>query len=794
MRLNKKLVQHSVFDDDNAPWWSSQTESSPHYVFDNHDAPWRWSPQPAPQPVFDDTGPSSSQTPYVVPVAANVQIAALLSVGDQVGIKDGPLAGQPWRMVGIPDGLGAYDNGNGTMTVLMNQEIGAAAGVVREHGQTGSFVSQLTIDTHTMQVVNAGDLIQDVFFYNRVTDSYVEDVPYLGAAQFARLCSADLAPVSAFFDAETGLGTTARIFLNGEENGNEGRAFAHIATGAEAGDSYELASLGRFSWENAVANSASGAKTVVIGTNDSTPGEVYLYVGDKRAGGNTVEKAGLVGGDLYGIAASFGNDTGATPGAGTFTLVAQGANGDVSDTTGAQLQAQSAPLTQFGRPEDGAWDPSNPNKFYFVTTGATVNGVQIPTRLWSMEFADIEHPELGGTIKVAVEGGSTNSLDQTVPVMMDNITVTESGLVVMQEDPGGNARLAKIWMYDPHADTQDIGGTSGLTLLAQHDPARFTNPAGPTATPAPGSLTGFGQDEESSGIIDVTSMLGGGEKLAFLFDTQAHYTIGGELVEGGQLMSMYADLPNAGVSKYTGGNGDDRFDGGFGNDVLDGRKGNDTLLGNYGDDKLDGGDGDDKLDGGVGNDKIDGGNGNDTLIGGTGDDDIKGAVGNDRIEGGVGNDDLDGGDGADTVLGGFGNDDIKGGAGNDRLEGNQSADTIDGGAGNDVIVGGSGADVLTGGAGADQFVFKFASEGGDIILDFNANQDKVVLDFDVTATNVRFLGFEGPDDAPGGPTLTYSDATGVLRWDPTSGDASDQVVLATLVHSPELDRGDILFV
>jgi hypothetical protein len=70
-----------------------------------------------PNPVFDDTDPSSSQTPYLVPAHAGVQIQSILSVGDQVGVKEAPaaLAGQPWLMVGIPDGLGAFDNGDGTM-------------------------------------------------------------------------------------------------------------------------------------------------------------------------------------------------------------------------------------------------------------------------------------------------------------------------------------------------------------------------------------------------------------------------------------------------------------------------------------------------------------------------------------------------------------------------------------------------------------------------------------------------------------------------------------------------------
>ena len=44
--------------------------------------------------------------------------------------------------------------------------------------------------------------------------------------------------------------------------------------------------------------------------------------------------------------------------------------GDVSGMTGAQIDAASeaAGVTSFLRPEDGAWDTLNPNRFYFVTT------------------------------------------------------------------------------------------------------------------------------------------------------------------------------------------------------------------------------------------------------------------------------------------------------------------------------------------------------------------------------------------------------------------------------------------
>ncbi|HEX5655731.1 MAG TPA: hypothetical protein VFX59_00990, partial [Polyangiales bacterium] len=53
-------------------------------------------------------------------------------------------------------------------------------------------------------------------------------------------------------------------------------------------------------------------------------------------------------------------------------------------------------------------------------------------------------------------------------------------------------------------------------------------------TGAPGFLT---QDEEASGIIDASALLGNGW---YLLDTQAHYNIGdAELVEGGQFQALF---------------------------------------------------------------------------------------------------------------------------------------------------------------------------------------------------------------------------------------------------------------
>ncbi|CAN5124208.1 hypothetical protein BH18ACT12_BH18ACT12_16530 [soil metagenome] len=69
-------------------------------------------------------------------------------------------------------------------------------------------------------------------------------------------------------------------------------------------------------------------------------------------------------------------------------------------TSGAKLEADSDAglVTEFLRPEDGAWDPTNPNDFYFVTT----NSFTTPSRLWRLSFADPANPAAGGTIDMVL--------------------------------------------------------------------------------------------------------------------------------------------------------------------------------------------------------------------------------------------------------------------------------------------------------------------------------------------------------------------------------------------------------
>lgn len=453
--------------------------------------------EPEPQPGAG----YSSAGPYIIPSAPGVVTKAILTVGDSVNLK--PDGETPYRLVGIPDGMGAYDNGDGTFTLLSNHELGDTSGVARAHGGRGAFVSKWTISKSDLGVSHGEDLMQDVVLWDPVTSAFA---PAAAPVNFGRFCSADLPMLTAFHDPISGLGYDGYIFMNGEETGAEGRGVGHLLDGT----SYELPRLGKYSWENSVAHPNLGKKTLVVGMDDSGGGQVYVYVGEKTASGSPVDQAGLTNGDLYGLKV-VGHPVESTPdGIPSGTRFELFGFGNVENTTGAALETASnaGSVSRFNRPEDGHWDPNAPNDYYWVTTASMTT----PSRLWRLRFDDIVNdPTAGGTIDMVLDGSEGQR-------MLDQLTVTKAGYIYLQEDTGGNVHTAKIWRY---------GIADGsFVLAAEPDPEVFV----------PGGSRFVSQDEESSGIIDASDLLGPGW---LLLNIQVHNSQDTELVQGGQLMAMF---------------------------------------------------------------------------------------------------------------------------------------------------------------------------------------------------------------------------------------------------------------
>jgi hypothetical protein len=496
-------------------------------------------------------GPSTGSTPYLLPVLPGMETISVLTV-DNTGINSDDTVPRisnsvPYGMAGIPDGMGAFDNGNGTFTVLLNHELGSGSGVVRDHGAIGSFVSKWIIDKNTLAVLGGEDLIKQVFGWNTALQ---QSLPTPGTFAFNRFCSADLPEVTAFYNPNTGLGTQERIFMHGEEGGANGWQMGTVVTGPDAGKSYILGKFnlstngsgltGVGGWENALANPFPQDKTIVVGNNDGgtsiMSNAVSVYVGTKQSTGSEVDKAGLTNGTL-----KFVNVTG-NP-----VEVVNATTRATNIVNGTAFTLSGTASTTFSRPEDGAWNPLNPSQYYFVTTDRLDNTelglTQVgQTRLWRLTFTDITNPDAGGTIDLMIDGRTVAG--QKVN-MFDNIGVNKTtGRIVLQEDVGGAAHNGKMWEYDPATFT-GVTNSGTLTMIAKHDPARFGDVVGGVVTPA---TAPFNNDEESSGVIDITSIMatsalhkGNLGEAWYISVDQAHYTTGitTAQAEGGQMFVLH---------------------------------------------------------------------------------------------------------------------------------------------------------------------------------------------------------------------------------------------------------------
>ena len=181
-----------------------------------------------------------------------VVTTSILTVGDR--------APNGYRLVGLPDGLGAHDNGDGTFTLLVNHELGAHASLVRAHGSTGAFVSRWTVDSETLEVLDGG---------RPRSSGSSSPQSAAGGSRLRVRCRASARRTSPPWAPSTmprpARAPRQRLLLNGEENTDDpfGRAFAHVVDGPDAGSSYVLSAFGRQEWENLVTQPGGRPSTVV---------------------------------------------------------------------------------------------------------------------------------------------------------------------------------------------------------------------------------------------------------------------------------------------------------------------------------------------------------------------------------------------------------------------------------------------------------------------------------------------------------------------------------------------------
>ncbi|HEV7365647.1 MAG TPA: alkaline phosphatase PhoX [Gemmatimonadales bacterium] len=446
-------------------------------------------------------------------------VKPIITVGDPIPGQESNPDPEQRVWAPIPDGLGAYQRGK-NLVVFANHEIASS-------GVGGKFkyarVSRLVLDRALG--VESG--------------SYAITGKATGFL-FQRLCSAT------FIGQDQGFGGW---FFTGEEStggepGNpnsESGQGTQLAVSADGATTLKLPWLGRIAHENYIAVAGFRGKTVMIGTDDTSPtstgtlqSELYMYV--------AASPAGVLNGSgkLYVFTSSAAVNSGAlvsgVPITGEFreipspaTFSPSGLQGKVNELGAfkfVRLEDVNSALSDNGEVEqDGDFQGSGGKPaIYFVDTGnatpsATCGNApcDLAGSIYRMEL-NRSDPIHNATLVLLVRSRGAQ-IDWASP---DNIAVSERSLMV-QEDPAyaGFTRNPRIYNFRIRHDG---------SLSAPQAVAELPN--------TPPCIEPTGTCWESSGIIDASEWLGAG---TWLFDVQAHSLAvpsQGLAGENGQLLSL----------------------------------------------------------------------------------------------------------------------------------------------------------------------------------------------------------------------------------------------------------------
>jgi hypothetical protein len=473
---------------------------------------------------------------YTVPLTTEYTITKIISVGDTVPETSDP--SKQYQMVGIPDGLGAHANPDGTTTVFTNHELTSGTlseAVLGQPLNRGAFVSKLTLDAEGN--VLSGERAYDWIFHENVFHGPAPEVGNATRA-FSRFCSGDLAGPEHGFDRF--------VYLTNEEEGtpaNSHDGLGGLAVAIVDNALYTLPKLGRFAWENTLAQPLRGNRTLIMSMEDGPaaldPGvensQLYVYVGKKQRspGAGVLRRNGLDNGKLYVFRSKDGTKNS------ELTFENGTLEGEWVEIPGAEFMSEAeleaasdaVGAMTFARPEDGAFNDRQPNEFFFVTTGGAAGANELG-RLYSLRLGDFPNATLTvvyNADEVVDAGGdiaiSPDNMDVSGQYLMINEDGTAESRVVMD----AKARDGSIWRF------RIVNGKPGVDVSSATRVAELDPPGRDGVAVGPGIW-------ETSGIIDMSHIWG---RNSWLFDVQAHpptAAAGSNTVEDGQLLIMVPAL------------------------------------------------------------------------------------------------------------------------------------------------------------------------------------------------------------------------------------------------------------
>jgi hypothetical protein len=485
----------------------------------NSDVPSSLSNNPA---ADFSTGFITSQPAQAMALGGAV-VKPIITVGDPIPGQESNPDPEQRVWAPIPDGLGAYQKGK-DLVVFANHELTST-------GVGGKFkyarVSRLLLDTKSLRVKSG---------------SYAITGKATGFL-FQRLCSATFIGENEgfsgwFFTGEESIGGEP-----GAPNSESGQG-TQLAVSADGATTLKLPWLGRLSHENYIAVPGFRRKTVMIGTDDTSPSssgalqsELYMYVADNAAG--VLSGSGRLYVFKSAAVPSSGSLVQGAPITGDFVEIENPASYSPNDL---QIKVNTLGAFKFVRLEDLDYARGNDGDdieaahkgdfegfgakpaIYFVDTGNATNSptcgnapCDLAGSIYRMEF-NRSHPTHNAKLVLLARSRGA-PIEWASP---DNIAVSGRSLM-LQEDPAyfGFTRNPRIYNFKLRRDGS-LGPAQPVVELPN----------------TPACVEPSNTCWESSGILDASEWLGKG---TWLFDVQAHskpVPLQGLLSENGQLLSL----------------------------------------------------------------------------------------------------------------------------------------------------------------------------------------------------------------------------------------------------------------
>lgn len=533
-----------------------------------------------------------------------LSITSLITNGEFTnGLNPGDSVYAP---TGIFDGQGAYDNGDGTFTLLVNSELGPDRGYGYllpgvEGGLTGARVSSLVIDKDVDDDASNGyqsKVLRGGLAYDSIhldgSDVAIDQASDLGAVGFKRFCSANLVEANSF---GAGIGFADRVYLVGEEEFSlDGGSFFALDVDGRA--LHEVVGFGKGTWESATIIDTGSADTVSVLLFDDAKAPLYLWVGTKSSAADAsfLERNGLAQnqGTLYTYITPALPENVVSAGSGPDSsdlLAFTQANGLNTAINGSWVDLASVDpnYTELGAPalrqlavdqgalqlsriEDGEVNPLNGQQAVFVSTGTTeFNKGDLYGNVYTLEFGAAFGSDglISGAgdsvLKVVYDGDLL--VDPTSGLRNpDNMTISGDGHAYIQEDRanGGGTNIlngnfgtqeASIWKLEIDPITGESTGEAlrwaqidRTAVPTAYGQSQVDSTGQPVVDVTAANTNGVG-NWESSGIIDVSTIYGGAPGSLFIANVQAHNLLGGNLqgngylVEGGQIDLIQQTMP-----------------------------------------------------------------------------------------------------------------------------------------------------------------------------------------------------------------------------------------------------------